>query len=87
VPHRRRLAEHFHVGYGLGAATDAVLKNLVVFGTVHAGRRHYYRAANVPARADRSWLEQLLTGRVGPDDLDLARGPGHIQVVMEFQSP
>ena len=70
-------------------ATDAVLKNLVVFGTVNANRRHYYRAADVLARADRSWLEQLLTRRVGPDDLDhaLARGPDDIKVVMEFQSP
>jgi hypothetical protein len=54
---------------------------------VHAGRRHNYRAANVPARADRSSLEQLLTRRVGPDELDLARGPDDIKVVMEFQSP
>ena len=70
-------------------ATDAVLKNLVVFGTVNANRRHYYRAADVLARADRSWLEQLLTRRVGPDDFDhaLARGPDDIKVVMEFQSP
>jgi glucose 1-dehydrogenase len=64
-----------------------VLKNLVVFGTVHAGRRHYYGAANVLARADRSSLEQLLTRRVGPDELDVARGPDHIKVAMEFQSP
>ena len=57
--------------------------------SVNANRRHYYRAANVLARADRSWLEQLLTRRVGPDDLDhaLARGPDDIKVVMEFQSP
>jgi glucose 1-dehydrogenase len=76
-------------GTASALATDAVLKNLVVFGTVNANRRHYYRAANVLARADRSWLEQLLTRRVGPDDLDhaLARGPDDIKVVMEFQSP
>jgi glucose 1-dehydrogenase len=56
---------------------------------VNANRRHYDRAANVLARADRSWLEQLLTRRVGPDDLDhaLARGPDDIKAVMEFQSP
>ena len=50
-------------------ASDAVLKNLVVFGSVNANRRHYYRAAQVLARADRSWLEQLVTRRVGPDDV------------------
>lgn len=66
--------------------TDAVLKNLVVFGSVNANRRHCYRAAKVLARADRSWLEQLVTRRVGPDDVDaaLARGPDDIKVVMEF---
>jgi hypothetical protein len=26
-------------------AAEAVLKNLVVFGSVNANRRHYYRAA------------------------------------------
>src|SRR4029077_5234750 len=37
-------------------ATDAVLKNLVLFGSVNANRRHYYRAAKVLARTDRAWL-------------------------------
>ena len=67
-------------------ATDAVLKNLVIFGSVNANRRHYYRAAKVLARADRSWLEQLVTRRVRPDDVDqaLTRDPDDIKVVMEF---
>jgi len=70
-------------------ATDAVLKNLVLFGSVNANRRHYYRAAKVLARADRSWLEQLVTRRVRPDDVDqaLARRPDDIKVVMEFAQP
>jgi threonine dehydrogenase-like Zn-dependent dehydrogenase len=70
-------------------ATDAVLKNLVLFGSVNANRRHYYRAAKVLAKADRSWLEQLLTRRVRPDDVDqaLARTPDDIKVVMEFRQP
>ena len=69
-------------------ANGAVLKNLVLFGTVNANRRNYFRAGNVLARADRSWLEQLLTRRVGPDDVDqiLARQPDDIKVVMEFAS-
>ena len=46
-------------------ATEAVLKNLVVFGSVNANRRHYYRAAKELAAADRGWLEQLVTRRVG----------------------
>ena len=66
-----------------------MLKNLVIFGSVNANRRHYYRAARVLANADRSWLEQLLTRRVPPDDVDqaLARTPDDIKVVMEFKQP
>jgi hypothetical protein len=50
-------------------------KNLVVFGTVNANRRHYYRAAKVLADADRSWLEQLFTRRV-PQMLSIRPWPG-----------
>jgi threonine dehydrogenase-like Zn-dependent dehydrogenase len=66
--------------------TDAVLKNLVLFGSVNANRRHYYRATQVLARADRSWLEQLVTRRVGPDAFQqaLVREPDDIKVVIEF---
>ena len=66
--------------------TDAVLKNFVVFGSVNANRRHYYRAAQVLARADRSWLEQLVTRRVSPDAFAQAldREPDDIKVVIEF---
>jgi hypothetical protein len=43
----------------------------------------------VLARADRSWLEQLITRRVRPDQIDraLARAPDDIKVVMEFGQP
>ena len=70
-------------------ATDAVLKNLVVFGSVNANRRHYYRAAKVLAETDRSWLEQLVTRRVSPADVDqaLSRGPDDIKVIIEFEQP
>jgi threonine dehydrogenase-like Zn-dependent dehydrogenase len=73
-------------GQASSLATEAVLKNLVLFGSVNANRRHYYRAAKVLARADRAWLEQLLTRRVQPDDVDeaLDRRPDDIKVVMEF---
>jgi threonine dehydrogenase-like Zn-dependent dehydrogenase len=76
-------------GQGLLLASGAVLRNLVMFGSVNANRRHYYRAAKVLARADRSWLEQLLTRRVRPDEIDqaLARKPDDIKVVMEFAQP
>jgi len=68
------------------AASDAVLKNLVLFGSVNANRRHYYRAAQVLARADRSWLEQLVTRRVRLEEFEraLERQPDDIKVVIEF---
>jgi threonine dehydrogenase-like Zn-dependent dehydrogenase len=67
-------------------ANDAVLKNLAVFGSVNANRRHYYRGAAALARADRAWLEGLITRRVGPDNVDqaLSRTADDIKVVMEF---
>ena len=70
-------------------ASDIVLKNLVIFGSVNANRRHYYRAAQVLARADRSWLEQLVTRRVHPEAFDqaLERAPDDIKVVIEFAQP
>jgi threonine dehydrogenase-like Zn-dependent dehydrogenase len=66
---------------------EAVLKNLVLFGSVNANRRHYYRAAKALARADRSWLEQLVTRRARPDDVEqaLARTPDDIKVVIDFE--
>jgi threonine dehydrogenase-like Zn-dependent dehydrogenase len=69
--------------------TEAVLKNLVIFGSVNANRRHYYRAAKVLAKASRPWLEQLVTRRSRPDDPDsvLARTADDIKVVMEFGQP
>jgi threonine dehydrogenase-like Zn-dependent dehydrogenase len=66
--------------------TDIVLKNLVIFGSVNANRKHYYRAAQVLARADRSWLEQLITRRISPAEVEqgLQRKPDDIKVVVEF---
>ena len=44
----------------------------LVFGTVNANRRHYERAAEALATADRGWLRGLITRRV-----PLARWPRH----------
>jgi threonine dehydrogenase-like Zn-dependent dehydrogenase len=70
-------------------ATDVVLKNIALFGSVNANRRHYYRAAKVLAAADRSWLEQFVARRVRPDQAPqtLQREPDDIKVVMEFAQP
>jgi glucose 1-dehydrogenase len=70
-------------------ATEAVLGNLVVFGSVNANRRHYYRAARALAAADRRWLEHLITRRVGLDEAraGLQRAPEDIKVIMEVAQP
>jgi glucose 1-dehydrogenase len=44
---------------------EIVLENGVVFGSVNANRRHYERAAQALARADRTWLQAMITKRVG----------------------
>lgn len=69
-------------------ATDVVLKNIAAFGSVNANRRHYYRAAKTLAAADRSWLGQLVTRRLPPDQAEqaLQRAPDDIKVIMEFAS-
>ena len=70
-------------------ATEAVLKNLVIFGSVNANRRHYYRAAKELAAADSGWLEQLVTRRVGLEDVQagLQRQPEDIKVLVEMAEP
>ncbi len=79
-------ATEAHTSSGAALATDVVLKNIAVFGSVNANKRHYYRAATALAAADPSWLEQLVTRRVGPDAVSqaLQRAPEDIKVVMEF---
>ncbi|TDQ53106.1 glucose 1-dehydrogenase [Actinorugispora endophytica] len=44
-----------------------VLENDVVFGSVNANLRHYGLAALALARADRSWLERMITRRLPLD--------------------
>ena len=70
-------------------ATDAVLKNLVVVGSVNANRRHYHRAAKALAAADPGWLAQLITRRVPLEDVaaGLAREPEDIKVVVDIARP
>ena len=74
---------------GLSAADVAkelVLQNNVVVGSVNANRRHFYRAAEALAAADRDWLGQLITRRVPPENIAdaLKRGPDDIKVVVDF---
>jgi threonine dehydrogenase-like Zn-dependent dehydrogenase len=65
---------------------NAVLGNVVAFGSVNANKMHYERAAKALARADRTWLASMITRRV-----PLARWPeafenrrDDIKVVLQF---
>jgi glucose 1-dehydrogenase len=70
-------------------AAAVVLKNNVIVGSVNANKRHWYRAGNILARADRSWLARLITRRVSPEHFAeaLERQPDDIKVVIEFTRP
>ena len=63
-----------------------VLENAVVFGSVNANRRHYEQAAAALARAERAWLEGVITRRVPLERWHEAydRAPGQIKTVLEF---
>ncbi|MFF8646133.1 glucose 1-dehydrogenase [Streptomyces sp. NPDC015345] len=43
---------------------DLVLENDVVVGSVNANLRHYRQGADALAKADRAWLERMITRRV-----------------------
>jgi threonine dehydrogenase-like Zn-dependent dehydrogenase len=64
---------------------ELVYGNKVVFGSVNAARRHYDQAADALAQADPSWLAQLITRDVAPEDWPLAlkKGPEDIKIVID----
>ena len=67
-------------------ATNIVLRNNVVVGSVNANKRHWYKAGQVLARADRAWLARLVTRTVPPEEFmrALRREPDDIKVVIQF---
>lgn len=67
-------------------ATDAVLKNKVLVGSVNANKRHWYKGGEALARADRDWLAKLISRREKPEDFRhaLERRPDDIKVVIQF---
>jgi threonine dehydrogenase-like Zn-dependent dehydrogenase len=67
-------------------AAEAVLKNNVIVGSVNANKRHWYKAAEALAKADRSWLERLITRREQPENFTraLQRNADDIKVVIQF---
>jgi glucose 1-dehydrogenase len=67
-------------------AANVVLGNQVVVGSVNANKRHWYKAGQVLARAEREWLARLVTRRERPEDFQraLRRTPDDIKVVVQF---
>jgi threonine dehydrogenase-like Zn-dependent dehydrogenase len=67
-------------------AAGVVLKNNVLVGSVNANRRHWYRAGEALARADREWLGRLITRREKPENFKqaLERKPDDIKVIIQF---
>jgi threonine dehydrogenase-like Zn-dependent dehydrogenase len=67
-------------------AASAVLKNNVIVGSVNANKRHWYRAGEMLARADRKWLSGVITRREKPENFvqALQRRPDDIKVVVQF---
>ena len=67
-------------------AAAAVLKNVVIVGSVNANKRHWYKAGQALALADREWLAGLITRREKPENFKqaLERQPDDIKVVIQF---
>jgi len=63
-----------------------VLENEAVVGSVNANQRHYKAAADALARAERQWLEKMISRRVPLEHFEDAfvRQPDDIKVVIEI---
>jgi len=67
-------------------AASAVLRNNVIVGSVNANKRHWYKATEALARANRSVLERMITRCEKPENFKhaLERQPDDIKVVIQF---
>jgi threonine dehydrogenase-like Zn-dependent dehydrogenase len=67
-------------------ASNVVLRNNVIVGSVNANKRHWYKAGEVLTRADPAWLARLITRREPPEEFmrALKRQPDDIKVVIQF---
>jgi threonine dehydrogenase-like Zn-dependent dehydrogenase len=77
------------IGVDVGSLNrDMVLDNTLVFGSVNARRAHYDAGAAALARADRAWLERLVSRRVALENWRSAfeRETSDVKVVLEFAS-
>jgi len=64
---------------------NMVLENEAVVGSVNANRRHYEAGADALAKADRSWLQRLVSRKVPLEQWAqaLERQPDDVKVVIE----
>ncbi len=69
-----------------GLNRELVLANDVIVGSVNANGRHYELAAEALDKADRDWLERMITRRVPLDRFQeaLERRPDDVKVTVEF---
>jgi glucose 1-dehydrogenase len=69
-------------------AAEVVLRNNVVLGSVNANKRHWYKATQVLARAEQSFLSRLITRCESPDRFQraLQRTPDDVKVVVQFSN-
>jgi threonine dehydrogenase-like Zn-dependent dehydrogenase len=75
------------LNFDIGALNRSiVLENDVVFGSVNANRRHYRAAADALAKADRTWLQGLITRRVPLAHWKEAFEPrdGDVKTIIDF---
>jgi threonine dehydrogenase-like Zn-dependent dehydrogenase len=75
-----------HTAPTADVATEVVLRNNVIVGSVNANKRHWYKATKVLAGAERSFLLRLITRCEPPDAFQraLQRTPEDIKVVIQF---
>ena len=59
---------------------------LQIANSVNANKRHFYKASQVLAGADRDWLSRLVTRREPPERFAAAleRGANDIKTVVQF---
>jgi glucose 1-dehydrogenase len=69
-----------------GLNRDLVLENDVVFGSVNANLGHYALAAEALAKADRGWLERMISRRVPLEDFEqaLEKQSDDVKVVLDL---
>jgi len=63
-----------------------VLDNDTVFGSVNANRTHYEMAGEALAKADKRWLDRMITRREPVEQWtrSLKRQPDDIKVIIDF---